>query len=430
MSTQPFAFTPLIEPSDNVTPTPPSAPFSAVMAYLMGQCCSLTYTQFDAGLTWTPDFSGLALTGYTITASNAQVLTVYEANEPGPTTGDVGDYTLLPGGFIVQLTLTPSGGKAQTIVVVAIRGTRTWAEWFDDADSLPTPFAGTGELSSGLGSVHAGFYGLYTVGTNGLVVSNPLNPQWSNRANGSVAAQVGQYVSKLNNSLPIYVTGHSLGGAVASLCALDIAYNFSSNFSQIFMYSLASPRVAAGLSDVPTLDNQEAFVSRYQFYVPNSYAIVHAADIIPILPPSSVRLGPLTLTFSHVTDPFQLDGSGATATATITGGAVTAVAVDNSNSKGYSELSFAPLVVFSGGGGSGAAATASVSLFSGEVSVSVTNGGSGYTSAPSVQIVSSGSLAQNVVNFCAQTGDIGGNHGCVMTYVPYLQQLAAGFSGS
>ncbi len=417
-----FAFTPLIEPTANVTPTPPAAPFSAVMAYLMGQCCSLTYAQFAAGLNWTPDFSGLALSGYTITASNPQVLTVYEANEPGPTSGQVGDYTQFPAGFAVQLTLTPTGGNGQGMVVVALRGTRSWDEWFTDADGLPTPFAATGlPLSSGLGSVHAGFYGLYTVGTDGSVVSSPLDPQ--NRASGSIADQIRQYVSPLGNSLPLYVTGHSLGGALAALCALDIATNFPSSFSQIFMYSLASPRVAAGLSSIPTLDNQEAFLSRYQFYVPNSYPIVNAADLIPILGPSSTRLGPLTLTYSHVTDPFQLAGS-ATATASVSNGSVTSVTVTSSS--GYSELDWMPMVVFSGGGGTGAAATASYSLFDG-LGVKVTSGGSGYTSAPSVQLVSSGSLAQNVVNFCVQTGDPGGNHDCVNTYVPYLQLLAAGF---
>lgn len=63
------------------------------------------------------------------------------------------------------------------------------------------------------------------------------------------------------------------------------------------------------------------------------------------------------------------------------------------------------------------------------MSMDVTNDGSGYTSAPSVQIINSGSLTQNVLRFCAQTGDIGCNHSCTNTYVPYLAQLAAGFKG-
>ena len=420
VKTQPFVFTPLVEPTGNVTPTPPPAPFDPVIAYLMGQCCNLTYAQFDAGLNWTPDFSSLALSGYTITAANPLALSVYEPNEPGPTTGDVGDYFQAPAGFVVQLTLTPSGGgQARTIMVVALRGTRTWGEWFDDADGFPTSFAG-------LGTVHAGFYGLYTVGVDGLVSTDPLSTTWSNRAQGSIAYQIGQYISGLGNNLPLYVTGHSLGGALASLCALDIAYNFGSSFSQLFMYSLASPRVAAGLTPVPTLDEQTGFLSYYQAYVPNSYQIVHAADIIPILGPLSTTLGPLTLNYAQVTDAWQLGGSGATAAATVSGGAVTSVNLTTNNYSGYS---YSPRVVFSGGGGSGAAAVASVDFFLGSISFKITNGGSGYTSAPSVQIIPSGSLVQNVINFCAQTGDIGMNHSCAYVYVPYLQQLANGFSG-
>lgn len=295
---QPFVFTPLVEPTSNVTPTPPPQPFDPVIAYLLGQCCNLTYAQFDAGLNWSQDFSSLTLNGYAISASNPKSLSVYEAIEPGPTTGDVGDYVQVPAGFVVQLTLTPTGGgQARTIMVVALRGTRTWTEWYADADGFPTSFGGLG-----LGTVHAGFFGLYTIGKNGAVSTTPLDPNSQNRAQSSIAAQVAQYISPLNNSLPLYVTGHSLGGALATLCALDMAYNFGSNFSQLFMYSLASPRVAAGLSPVPFYDEQVGFLSYYQAYVPNSYRIVHAADIIPILGPTSTALGPLTLNFAHVTD--------------------------------------------------------------------------------------------------------------------------------
>jgi hypothetical protein len=428
----PFALTTLTEPNNSVTQALPAG-FDPTMAYLLGQCCSLTYVQFDAGLNWTPDFSSLALPGYTITASQPQPFSVYEANEPGPTTGDVGDYYQVPAGFAVQLELTPSGGgNAQQIVVVALRGTRTWEEWFADADGFPTAFAAiSGEFSDGLGSVHAGFYGLYTMGENGNTATQPLNPTWDQRASGAIAYQVGNYVSQLDGSLPIYVTGHSLGGALATLCALDIAYNFAAKFSEISMYSLASPRVAAGLSDsfdvpIPALGYEQGFLFKYQTYVPNSYQIVHASDIIPILPPLTTSLGPLTLSFAQVTDSFQV-GSGAVGTANISDGAVTAVSIDNTHSTGYLSA-FPPIVQFSGGGGSGARATASISIF-GNVDITVTNGGSGYTSAPSVEIISSGALPQNVINFCAQTGDIGCNHGCVNTYVPYLAALAANFAG-
>ena len=72
----------------------------------------------------------------------------------------------------------------------------------------------------------------------------------------------------------------------------------------------------------------------------------------------------------------------AQATATLDGDVVDSVSIDNGGT-GYTT---APEVVFSGGGGSGASATATVSGGS-VVSVDVDNGGSDYTSEPSVSFV-------------------------------------------
>ena len=73
----------------------------------------------------------------------------------------------------------------------------------------------------------------------------------------------------------------------------------------------------------------------------------------------------------------------ATGTAVRTGGFITSVSVTNGGS-GYAS---APTVTFSGGGGAGAEATA---IISGDAvtSIAVTDAGSGYTSAPTVTITS------------------------------------------
>ena len=447
-SNPPPFFTTLTQPADTVSQSTPSSPFDANIAYLLGQCCNLAYDQFadGGGSTWAPDWSSLVFAGSTVSLAsqtNPQPLTMCEALGPAlgpiPIAGDAGYYVQLPAGFAVQLTLTPTGGgDAQTIVVIALRGTRTWQEWINDAEAVPVAFGTLG------GTVHAGFFADYTVGTNGLVSSKPFNE----RAPGSLAAQVAAYVSQLpqgDDSLPLYVTGHSLGGALAALCALDVALNFGTSCSSLAMYSLASPRVAAGAVVAGVAGVQlsvETFVQLYQQNVPNTYAIVHAADIVPILPPMAISLPPgsstppaspptlgnpstlLSLYAAQVTDP--LGGVGAVAAAQLgsTGG-VASIDVLSSGS-GYS-IDPLPEVVISGGGGSGAEATASVSL-DGTITVTVTAAGSGYTTAPTVQIVSTGSsLLANVISFCAQTGDIADNHSCSTTYVPYLAQLAAGF---
>lgn len=83
----------------------------------------------------------------------------------------------------------------------------------------------------------------------------------------------------------------------------------------------------------------------------------------------------------------------ATATAAVSGGAVTNPLTVVYQGYGYGVS--APGVAFSGGGGTGATATAN--LTSGKVtSITVNNGGSGYTSAPTVVIGAPGGAARDV----------------------------------
>jgi hypothetical protein len=302
-ATPPFQFTTLVQPTATVGTTPPAEPFDAGIAYLMGQCCTLTYNQFDAGTITAADFTSLDLTGslagYSATVSNLTPFTISEAIEPGPTPGDVGDYTTVQGGFGVLLTLTQQGQPTKELTVIALRGTRSFAEWLDDASFIPVPFAGNiSALEAGLGSVHGGFYGDYTVGTNGAAAApgQELSSDVSQRAPGSLAAQVGAYVGGLSGAA-VYVTGHSLGAAVATLCALDVAHTFSGSAASLALYALASPRVAVGLSDsfgvsIPTLGNLDWLLMNFQKLVPNAYQIVHAATSYPSFrrcPPRSAR---------------------------------------------------------------------------------------------------------------------------------------------
>lgn len=286
-SNPPFVFTTLIQPADTVSQSTPASPFDANTAYLLGQCCNLAYDQFEQGAAWAPDWSSLSVSGATValattSLTNPQPLTMAETLGPLPTVGDAGYYVQLPAGFAVQLGITPTGGgDAQTIVVIALRGTRTWQEWINDLEAFPASF-GVFNFSA-----HAGFFADYTVGTAGVTSSTPLSTT-GGRAAGSLAAQVAAYVSQLDDSLPLYVTGHSLGGALATLCALDVALSYPDAFSSLAMYSLASPRVAVALGS--TLVGSS--VSFYQQTVPDSYAIVHAADIVPILPPLATSLPP------------------------------------------------------------------------------------------------------------------------------------------
>ena len=347
MITSSFQFTTLTEPPNNTETLP--AGFNANMAWLLGQCCNLTYQQYDNATP--PDVSSLTLgTGVTITTSFLQPFTVSEANGPASTMSDPGDYTTVPAGFAVVISQSglPSPFPPE-FIVVALRGSQTWDEWINDAEAYPDVFA-NGNL--GLALVHGGFYGLYVTGSLGVSSKTPLDPLQSNRAPGSVAYQVAGYFAQtaLPANLPIYVTGHSLGVALAPMCAWDITSILKPAGSTVSMYSLAAPRwvLGFGFPSFYVSAGTSGLLQPYQQAVPNSFRIVHACDIVPVLPPSTiVNNTSLNVTTAHVTDSYNI----------------------------------------------------------------------GSFTYPG--------LAQNVVMFCAQTGDLGGNHSCLLTYLPYVQWLAS-----
>ncbi|MDV3351344.1 lipase family protein [Leptolyngbyaceae cyanobacterium CCMR0082] len=68
------------------------------------------------------------------------------------------------------------------------------------------------------------------------------------------------------------VTGHSLGGALAKLCAVDLQYNFSPDIS-VEVYTFGAPRVG-----------NKAFAESYNRRVPNTWRFVNGNDVVSGLP--------------------------------------------------------------------------------------------------------------------------------------------------
>ncbi|MEO0852711.1 MAG: lipase family protein [Cyanobacteria bacterium J06648_11] len=118
-----------------------------------------------------------------------------------------------------------------------------------DADCLEQTYP-YGESSSSNSKMHGGFVNAYF----------------------SVREQIHQLVRDRDLDR-ITTTGHSLGGALATLCAVDLQYNFSEKVTQIEAYTYGSPRVG-----------NEGFRSSFNQRVPNSYRFVHGMDIVPALP--------------------------------------------------------------------------------------------------------------------------------------------------
>lgn len=97
----------------------------------------------------------------------------------------------------------------------------------------------------------------------------------------SVASEVKeilqQIVGKESNSWEILFTGHSLGAALATLCAYDVAKMEESRkdklFSSIDVYNYGSPMVGG-----------EAFTTEFNALVPNCWRIVNENDAVCRLP--------------------------------------------------------------------------------------------------------------------------------------------------
>jgi triacylglycerol lipase len=86
----------------------------------------------------------------------------------------------------------------------------------------------------------------------------------------SVRKQIHNYLNRAASN--VTVTGHSLGGALATLCAVDIQYNFSNKVA-VDIYTFGAPRVG-----------NNGFRESFNRRVPNSYRFVYGMDIVPALP--------------------------------------------------------------------------------------------------------------------------------------------------
>ena len=133
-------------------------------------------------------------------------------------------------------------------VIIAFRGSQQVPDWFTDFDGFQVVYP-YDNPSSDI-KVHKGFIGAYK----------------------SVRETIHEAIKRINPKT-IITCGHSLGGALATLCAVDMQYNFSDKV--LFCYTSGSPKVG-----------NKSFMESFNKRIPNMVRTYMYRDIVPKCPPS------------------------------------------------------------------------------------------------------------------------------------------------
>lgn len=226
------------------TPTPSAAPDMNV---------AIQYARLVSAAEAVPPDQTVYKPGDTITVSydtinvDYTVVTTFYANDLATDVNPLRADQIVSFGFVVQ----DGAGNA----VVAIRGTEGILEWVQDAKFLAVkcPFL------PGAGNTEDGFTAVYE---SLRVTQDPA-------ATRLVDALPNLAYPKAVTSMTI--CGHSLGGAIATLLALDLAAN--TKFTQLTAYTYASPRTG-----------DPSFVDTYNQVVPNTFRFANRLDVVPKVP--------------------------------------------------------------------------------------------------------------------------------------------------
>jgi len=259
----------------------PTLPYNREISKLLIQCSKIATQQYLTGKT-EPSYDGLIaklpaytsqLDGYTQIASFKgkeakveQTINVEVPNAISDPTQDPLEQNLNNTEEAVGKTVRESLKLKRQIPVylgfvlsssrnniIVFRGTQRQTEWLNNFTALQKNY--TDPVSGRyIGKVHRGFINNY------LEIVKPL-PR--------------EIAKQLNPSLPCYITGHSLGAALAILTALDLALNIPQLKHQLQLYTYASPRVGD-----PT------FALVHNQMVPNNYRVFNLADAITLMPPT------------------------------------------------------------------------------------------------------------------------------------------------
>lgn len=147
-------------------------------------------------------------------------------------------------------------------LIIAFRGTKSDLDWLADLKIEQNLFP----YAMDSGSVHSGFLSIYQ----------------------SCREVLLEIVKERSAGKKVYITGHSLGGSLATLLGFELAIT---NICNPNVYSFGAPKVG-----------NNGFKEKYDEFVRNSIRFVNIYDVVPLSPPFKVELKPLNLylEYAHV----------------------------------------------------------------------------------------------------------------------------------
>lgn len=139
-------------------------------------------------------------------------------------------------------------------LTISFRGTENVDDWVHDLGILTVPYTPTGSIlmqDNRIVGVHDGFYELYKAILQALLRALYFMPH-------------GVLIDR------VLITGHSMGGALATLASFDV---FAATNINPTVITFASPRVGT-----------PAFASLLDQHLPNFFRVTNPWDIVPEVP--------------------------------------------------------------------------------------------------------------------------------------------------
>jgi triacylglycerol lipase len=135
--------------------------------------------------------------------------------------------------------------ESQDRTVLAFRGSDSTPNLDSDLDLFQIPFP----YVENAGNSHRGITRVYE----------------------SMRDELIEMINSIPTDKPLYLTGHSLGGDLAIMAALDFAVNTAQKNTIVYTYAAGRP-------------GDMAFAKKYNALIKNSYRIFNVHDFIPTLP--------------------------------------------------------------------------------------------------------------------------------------------------